>query len=493
MRIFFNFGFFLLLLGWLIVSGCQRERFYTEPDAMVMFSLDTLRFDTVFTQKGSSTKILKVYNPYDRSLIIDHIYLEGGNSSNFRLNIDGLPGNEGRDYNIAPKDSMYIFAEVTVDPDMPLSISPFIIEDKIIVITKGNQQQVVLEAWGQNANYIPSFNAQGVQALLSCNNGEVIWNDPKPYVIYGILAIDSCMLTIPAGTKIYVHGGIVRTGGSDFYNDGILVALRNGRLNIRGTKDRPVIIQSDRVEPSFQKVSGQYSGIRLARGSRGPHFIEYAEIRHAIVGVYADSASVLNVRNSRFSYCSSAGLAGVHARIVVENSLFHDNDGGSVAMIYGGTYDYTYCTFSNINSSRDAVTAQNFICYDPPFCSEGDIFPLDLRLTNSIIVNGSRDALGLANASENPADFKYRLDHCLLNVDELLRRPRFADFFDNCTSCTTYARNQPLFLDPRMGDYSLDTASVARGKGVFVPEITLDLLGNMRKMPPDVGCFEFLE
>ena len=42
------------------------------------FSLDTLRFDTVFTERGSATRILKVYNPNDESVRISRIALERG-------------------------------------------------------------------------------------------------------------------------------------------------------------------------------------------------------------------------------------------------------------------------------------------------------------------------------------------------------------------------------------------------------------------------------
>lgn len=122
---------------------------------------------------------------------------------------------------------------MTVDPDQPLSISPFILSDEIEVTANGKIFVANLEAWGQNANYIPSTDGKGKGALLSCNLGERTWSDPKPYVIYGILYIDSCTLILPAGTKIYVHGGIVRDTNT-IYNDGLIVFLENGKLDARG-------------------------------------------------------------------------------------------------------------------------------------------------------------------------------------------------------------------------------------------------------------------
>jgi hypothetical protein len=224
-----------LFVALILAFGCRKEdRILTDGDAMLRFSTDTLRFDTVFTQLGSATRILKLYNDYDQPVSIEKIELTAGSSSKFRINVDGLPGEAFEDIRIEANDSIYVFAEVTVDPDAPLSESPFVITESLQFQLNGNDQQVVLEAWGQNANYVPSrFNAGGL-ALLSCDFGEVTWDDPKPYVIYGILLIDSCTLNLPPGTRLYVHGGVAQTvdqeGNPSVYNDGLIYVLPDGRL-----------------------------------------------------------------------------------------------------------------------------------------------------------------------------------------------------------------------------------------------------------------------
>ena len=154
---------------------------------------------------------------------------------------------------IAGNDSIYIFVEVTVDPDQPLSVSPFVIEDQIEVSVNGQLFTAYLEAWGQNANYITPSNGRGKGFLYSCDFGERVWNDPKPYVIYGILYVDSCKIVMPAGTRVYVHGGIVRDTNT-IYNDGLIVFLKNATLETRGTPEDPVIIQGDRLGKEFENI-----------------------------------------------------------------------------------------------------------------------------------------------------------------------------------------------------------------------------------------------
>ena len=252
-----------ILLAILLAAGCffscqKEENFITDGSARLEFSLDTLRFDTVFTELGSATRSFKVYNRNNRPVRISRISLTGQDGGRFRLNIDGDPVNEAEDVVVYANDSIYIFAEVTIDPDQPVSVSPYIVQDRVQFLTNDNEQTVYLEAWGQNANYIPNRFAAGVPSLLTCNNGEISWDDPKPYVIYGALFIDSCVLNIPAGARLHVHGGVARNdlfGGT--YNDGMIYVLNNGQLRVNGTAEAPVIIQGDRLEAPFRDEPGQ--------------------------------------------------------------------------------------------------------------------------------------------------------------------------------------------------------------------------------------------
>ena len=110
--------------------------------------------------------------------------------------------------------------------------------------TNGNVQHVVIEAWGQNANYVPNQFNNGGSVFLQCEGGEVLWDDEKPYVIFGILVIDDCTLRVAKGTKIYVHGGLETFVSEDslkqFYNDGRIITTSTGTIKTEGTYEEPV-------------------------------------------------------------------------------------------------------------------------------------------------------------------------------------------------------------------------------------------------------------
>ncbi|MEM9931742.1 MAG: hypothetical protein AAF840_18195, partial [Bacteroidota bacterium] len=181
----------IVLATVLAFTACDpQEDFLTGDGVDIRFELDTLRFDTVFTELGSATRFFKIYNEGKDPVQLDEVYVEGMTGVDFRFNVDGFPGGLVEDVIIWDNDSIYVFVEVTIDPDAPTSISPFVVEDRLVVKTGSKEQSVLLEAWGQNANYFPSRFNKGVPVLLSCDNQTITWDDPLPYVIYGEIFID---------------------------------------------------------------------------------------------------------------------------------------------------------------------------------------------------------------------------------------------------------------------------------------------------------------
>src|SRR4030042_6522627 len=86
-----NFSAITFLFLVFLAISCNRDFLNPDPDALPKFSCDTVTFDTIFTTIGSTTMNFKVYNTSDRPLLISSIELAGGESSYFRLNIDGSP------------------------------------------------------------------------------------------------------------------------------------------------------------------------------------------------------------------------------------------------------------------------------------------------------------------------------------------------------------------------------------------------------------------
>lgn len=481
-----------------LVACNKEERFITGAGAKLEFSADTLRFDTVFTELGSATRYFKVYNRHNESIRISRLRLAGNAASKFNLNVDGLPGDEHQDITIYPKDSIYVFCEVTINPDQPLSQSPFFVYDAVVFETNGNTQSVTLEAWGQHANYLPSRWHKDSIVQYSCNGGEVVWDDPKPYVVYGIVVFENCTLRLPPGCRVHVHGGVSKAEinmETVIYNSGRLFFGTNGRLLAEGTPEQPVVIQGDRTEEEFQELDGQWTGIVLSAGSKG-NSLTYTTVKNSLFGIFVDSAAELSLQNVRIQNTSGPGLFALHADVSAENCLFFNNGNHCVQIGYGGTYRFTYCTLANYGTQAPALSFGNGTCDDPQCSTPPRIFPVDIQLVNSIVTGSKRDELSIFDftGGQNLFALNYTLSHCIVRVDDLLNPNTggYPNFFDQCDPCINATSQDALFASVADDDYHLDTLSIAEGKSLPVPTISIDLDNTPRDpQAPDTGCFEY--
>ena len=192
-----------ILLG---TQGCQRQNWDTNPEHMLRLSTDTLFFDTVFATVGSVTLPLKLYNDHDASLRVEDLQLADGSSSAYRLNVNGRPVQDLdtplETLSLLPGDSMYVFVEVTVDPNSGAGATPFWVRDELTFVTNGNVQEVKLLARGQNAVFHGGPNQY---TTLACDE---VWTAELPHVIYGRILVDpGCTLTILPGAEVYAHDG----------------------------------------------------------------------------------------------------------------------------------------------------------------------------------------------------------------------------------------------------------------------------------------------
>ena len=83
----------LLLIGFAVsLTSCRNDFDFESSNGGLRFSKDTVYLDTVFTDIGSSTYTLKVYNRSDKNISIPSVRLGKGTTSKYRLMVDGMAG-----------------------------------------------------------------------------------------------------------------------------------------------------------------------------------------------------------------------------------------------------------------------------------------------------------------------------------------------------------------------------------------------------------------
>ena len=331
--------------------------------------------------------------------------------------------------------------------------------------------------------------------MLNCNGGDVIWDDPKPYVIFGILVIDNCNLIIAPGTDIFVHGGLESFVDEEnmlqFFNDGRIITTGSGRIEINGTLEEPVTIQGDRLEESFSDIAGQWFGIILGAGSKNNQF-NNVTIKNSSLGVAVDSAGTLEINNSKIFNTASHGLFGIHSSIDASNCLLYNNAATSLRMTYGGDYNFRNCTvISNGDQASSALSLSNLLCTDFPQCSNILRNPINATVENCILVGSGNDEISLIEIEDT--DFFFDFKNCIVRVEDILMEDQYPNFLTDCENCIVYDRREALFFDENEEDFHLDTLSIAENRGSFISTLPLDLDGVVRDLEnPDIGCYEYI-
>ena len=238
------FSVVFILFFW---SSCNNDIEFEINDNDLLFSKDTVYLDTVFTNIGSSTYNLKVYNNSNKNILIPEIKLSNGNDSFFRLNVDGIynqnddQGKRFENIELLANDSLYIFIETTINiDDINSDQNSFLYEDKIEFLNSNNTQNVNLISLVKDAIFIYpdrylndqqyiyetleiDFDGDGISEETEIrgrylNEEELEFTNEKPYVVYGYAAVGNGQeLNIEKGSRIHFHnnsGLIVTSGGS---------------------------------------------------------------------------------------------------------------------------------------------------------------------------------------------------------------------------------------------------------------------------------------
>ena len=83
---------------------------------------------------------------------IETIRLAQDNPSDiYRINVDGMPIEQSQNIKLAPNDSLFLFIEVTINPNN--QNTPFLVNNQLEFTTNGKTQLIDLVAFGQNANF----------------------------------------------------------------------------------------------------------------------------------------------------------------------------------------------------------------------------------------------------------------------------------------------------------------------------------------------------
>ncbi len=391
----------------------------------------------------------------------------GGNSSAFKINIDGAEGPEADNLELNANDSIYVFVQVNVNQNS--SNLPFVIRDSVQISYNGRNRFVQLEAWGQNAHFLVNKEV----------SSDETWNNDLPYVILGYLHVQTNkMLTINKGCRIYVNAAAP-----------IVV---EGTLQVNGLKDSTdrVYFQGDRLDDPYKNFPASWPGIFFNTNSSN-NILNYAVVRNSYQSIAAQDPSINANPKVTLNECVidnsyDAGIITINSSVQATNCLI-SNCGKNIYLLKGGNYQFVHCTVASFSNDfiphRDPVlTVTNYITSNNMAVSSD----LTALFRNCIFWGdggGLTDEVAISKNGNTVfnVNFDYNLWKVQATPSNITSNGIINNIDPQFDSVNTYKNYY---------DFRLKSSSPAVDKGV-VTGITIDLDGNSRPVGlPDLGCFE---
>lgn len=456
------------LVGLTVASSCISDDFTTSSSDILSFSTDTLSFDTVFTDLGTPTARLKVYNRAKKSINITSISLKEPDTR-FAINVDGLSGTSFSDIEIRGEDSIFVFVECR----LPLSATdaPALTSDELQFLTNGVRQSVTLEAWGQNVTRLRDVRI----------TQDTRFTAERPIVVFDSLIVEpGATLRVDPGVQLLFH-------------DKASLTVR-GTLEAVGEPGKMIAMRGDRLDNvlpdvGYDIMAGQWTGIDIAPGSYGNR-MEYVDMRSTVQGLRVDSTgdlsrSKLYLLNSWLHNSQGSALTVSHAAVTALGTCFSEA-ADHVVSLTGGAYDFVQCTFSN------------YYLFAAPFGSIVGLYhllPDDATAMSNPLMRASFDnciVYGMA-ADINVPDLK---GSSVFFRNTLFRASGNDD--DNFLSCLW--DKDPLFYTERpkyIFNYRVrpDSPAIGAGNAAYVlPACRRDMDGvdRLEHGAPTLGAYQFV-
>lgn len=516
--------FAILAILAISISSCRSDFDFQSNVGNLAFSRDTVYLDTVFYNIGSSTYTLKVYNKTDKNISIPKIQLSNGEASKYRLMVDGMPGKTFENVELLADDSLFVFIEVTADIT-DVSPTDFLYTDQIeFGSNETDFQRVELVTLVQDAYFIypqrtlnpddtytyealnlgvdeegnpVTIRGQFLDTADPVNGNELHFTADKPYVIYGYAAVPPDeTLIIDAGARVHFHA------------ESGLIVTNNASLHVQGepslteSLEKEVIFEGDRLEPNFSDVPGQWGTIWFTQGSTN-NILSNLTVKNATVGLLVTgddgtSTPTLDLYNVQVYNCSNVGILARTGNILGRNVVVNNCGQAALACSFGGSYDFTHCTFANYWS----VPNQYCVVLSDDKINNIPTPLINANFKNCIVYGSANISLNISKEGSD-ANFNYLFENCLIkfidNSNQLtsLNEYNFSGpHYSNCIIASNFSQNQPNFKNTENNELIIGENSAARATANTLYSSFPDILNKDRPeigiSTTDMGAYNFI-
>lgn len=445
----------LLFLIWcvgLLTACSDDDSFTTSRYDLLTFSTDTVKMDTVFTNVGSRTYSLWVYNHSGDGIRISTVRLRNGNQTGFRVNVDGTYldntlGSVATDLEVRKGDSICVFVELTAMENGQAE-AQLVEDDLVFSLESGVDQRVNLRSYAWDA----------IKLTDLAVHRDTLIESPKPIVVYGDgIEVDSGAVLTLRHSTLYFHD--------------------KAGITVRGSlKTENVVLRGDRLDHMFDylpydRISGQWEGLIFTSSSHYNSLTD-TEIRNAMTAVDLEGTAALDSLQRRLTMTRCVIHNAKGDGIVADNSyvrLDHcqlSNTLGNCLALYGGIAEVDYCTLAqfypfNVTARGVALVLAN-AHYDA-------VYPLMRIACTNTIVTGYADDQVMVYRNDTTT-MAYSFADCLLRTPAVDNDTvNFKRIQWETPRDSIQGKQHFVTIDERnyIYDFHLDSLSTAKGKGCY--------------------------
>lgn len=400
-------------------SGCERDFSNSPAESDLVFSADTVSFDTIYAGFPTPTLRVALRNVGDDGVTIGSMSLAGGESSPFMVNINGVSTCRAESLRLCSGDSLLVFVSVR-DVTVSGGYAFRGLSDRIVATGGANEWRADLSAVVRNVKSVGGVLSHDEQWLC----------DSIPYLVSDSVVVG------PQATLLVGPGVSVLMG-----RDASL--LIGGRLVVAAEPRRRSSFSPVRSDGIYSSVPGQWGGVRLSAGASAD--LRYCDVACASDALVCDSSSRLVADGLWVRDASRTGVTMAKADAAFANSIVSDCGGGAFSAV-GGRVGLRHVTVADYYSwDYRKVAALRF-------CASDDS---DARLDvdNSIIVGSLSAEVEVDTLSASSALFRSSLVKA-----ERKKVGEKSDVFVDCAVAT-----DAHFADRRSADFHLTEKSAAVG------------------------------
>jgi len=426
--------FFVFTIAVLLSACSDNDSFSTASGNRLIFTEDTIYFDTLFSTVPSATQTFWIHNESSDGVRIQSARLERSTQSGYRVNVDGTYLNPiAYDFEVRKGDSLLVFVEVTTRENH--EIVPQLVEDNLILtLENGSEQRVNLRTY--------SWDALKIADLVIHRDTTI--ESAVPIILYGDgITIDEGATLTLRNTTFYFHDG--------------------AGVNALGTLNADsCLFRGDRLDRMFDylpydRISGQWKGIYLV-SHNSTNTLVNCEIRNAVDAVSCDSTSLV-LSNTIIHNSSGFGLLARHSKLALSYCQL-TNTNGDCLDLEGCEAVVDHCTlaqFYPFSANRGAALR---------FASTTQ--PLLLTCTNTLVTGYEEDVvMGQAYTADSVL-CDYYFSDCILRTDSVSDVERFQSIIWETPKDSVQGKQhfKTIDEDNLYYDFTIDSISPAFNRNI---------------------------